>query len=124
MKSPRFVNYVIYRYRQLREGVLSREYVEQYARETAVWLGEAVDRNFRIWGYSFNPGLLSENERKNPEAGESAGMTLEELNPGSHGEALERMLDYAHRRGRWLDEHIDSLMQYSHPSRNAGEQIE
>lgn len=124
MKSPRFVNYVTERYRQLRRGVLSQEYVERYAKETALWLGDAVERNFQVWGYAFDPSLLSRYERKNPDQGESAGMALEELNPSSFEQAMEWMLEYAGQRGRWLDEHIDSLKQYCQPSKNAGEQID
>lgn len=124
MKSPRFVNYVTQRYRQLRRNVLSQEYVEQYAMETVSWLGEAVERNYQVWGYTFDPNLLSRYERKNPSQEESADMTLEELNPTSFEEALEWMLEFAEQRGNWLDEHMVSLKQYCHSSRNAGEQID
>lgn len=120
MKSGLFVDRVISRYRELRQGVLSDAYIDQYAQEVEVWLGSAIDRNFEVWGYSFDVDQLSVDERRSPTAGRDA-LTLEELNPSTHEEALEWMLQYAAGRGAWLDEHIEALRQYCHPSRNASE---
>lgn len=119
MKSPRFVEYVIWRYEALRNGPLEEERIEDYVTETVEWLGSAVKRNFGRWGDSFDPMKLSRQERRNPTKGESK--SLRDLNPSSYEEAIQWMLDYAARRGRWLDEHMDSLRQYSHPSRNMEE---
>lgn len=125
MKSERFVERVIYRYRQLRQGVLSEDNIEQYARDVQQWLGSAVDRNFERWGYSFDASLLDRHERRNPSSyGNSASMTLEELNPSSYGEAMDWMLSYARERGQWLDVNIETLRQYCHPSKNANEKLD
>lgn len=118
MKSERFVNYVIGRYKSLRKGVLAEDAVERYAREVEAWLGSAVERNYAVWGYSFDSSQLSVRERKNPSLA-SANQTLEDLNPSSYEEAMEWMLDYAEDRGRWLDQNMDTLRQYCHRSRNA-----
>jgi len=118
MKSERFVNYVIARYKSLRKGVLKEDAVESYAHDVEQWLGSAVDRNFAVWGYSFDSSQLSVLERRNPSL-LAMDQTVEELNPSSYAEAMEWMLDYAKDRGRWMDRNIDSLRQYCHPSRNA-----
>ena len=38
-------------------------------------------------------------------------------------EAVEWMMDYIVDRGEWMDEHIDSLRQYCHPSRFANQML-
>ena len=70
--------------------------------DTVAWLGDAVDRNFSVWGYTFQDeyGLL-----------EPVGR-----NPGSYGEAVDQVKDFFLRRGAWLDENIELLYQYCHPS--------
>lgn len=118
MKSKRFVNYVVERYKNLRKGVLAQENLENYVRETEKWLGSAVDRNFRVWGYTFDVDQLMNFERQRPAYGDDA--PLQKLNPGSYEEAVEWMLDYAEVRGRWLDRQMDTLHQYCHPSRKTG----
>ena len=125
MKSERFVERVIYRYHQLRAGILSEENIESYANDVRLWLGSAVGRNFSVWGYSFDVSLLSSDERKNPSVHAQDGQeTLEDLNPEDYEEALDWMLDYARTRGSWLDRNIESLRQYCHPSKNANEMMD
>ena len=45
-------------------------------------------------------------------------MRPSERTPGSYEEALEQMRSYIHIRGEWMDENIDSLMQYASESKN------
>ena len=101
-RDERFVEQVIQRYRQLRRTVLSEEYLLNYVDEVAAYLGPAAERNFEVWGYTFQPeyGLLLPKER----------------NLGSYEEALEQVRDFLRRRGAWLDENIELLYQYCHPS--------
>ncbi len=103
-KCPDFIEQIIDRYRELRETYLSEAYLNRYIDETVAYLGDAVDRNFEKWGYTFEQekGLLRPLER----------------NPGSYDEALEQMRSYMHVRGEWMDENIDSLMQYASESKN------
>lgn len=124
MKSEKFVDRVIFRYRQLREGILSQENVEQYVMDVKQWLGSAIDRNFSLWGYSFDPQLLSSRQRRNPSPYIYPRQSLEELNPSSYDQAVEWMLDYAQTRGAWLDRNIETLRQYCHPSKNANEVLD
>lgn len=117
MQDEEFVERVISRYRQLRQGILSEERLVAYEEEIVEWLGSAIDRNFEVWGYSFDPEKLNSRERRRP--GKGSMETLRSVNPSSHEEAVEQMVNYMVNRGRWLDEHIDSLRQYCHPSRFA-----
>lgn len=118
MKSRRFVDRVISRYRDLRKGVLSEEYLCTYIQETESWLGTAVDRNFTVWGYTWDWEQIPMYERRRPDAG--SGETFADVNPASYKEATEDMISYMVRRGIWLDEHIESLRQYCQTSKNAG----
>ena len=103
-KCPDFTEQIIDRYRALRKTYLSEAYLNQYIDETVAYLGDAIDRNFEKWGYTFQPenGLMRPSERT----------------PGSYEEALEQMRSYIHIRGEWMDENIDSLMQYASESKN------
>ena len=102
LKDERFTAQVVRRYRQLRKTILSDAYLLSYVDDTVAWLGDAVDRNFSVWGYTFQDeyGLL-----------EPVGR-----NPGSYGEAVDQVKDFFLRRGAWLDENIELLYQYCHPS--------
>lgn len=120
MKSKRFVDYVVYRYRELRRGVMSQEYLENYVRDTKEWLGRAIERNFDVWGYTFDVTRLEIYERQRNGNGKSSDLKmLRELNPSSYEEAVEHMVTYMKNRGTWMDREIDSLYQYCHPSKNA-----
>ena len=102
LKDERFTQRVIDRYRQLRRTVLSEEYLLSYVDDVAAYLGPAIERNFAVWGYTFRPeyGLLEPAQR----------------NLDSYGAALAQMKDFLRRRGDWLDQNIELLRQYSHPS--------
>ena len=102
-KDENFVNRVIERYRELRKTYLSEEYLNQYIDDVVAYLGPAIDRNFEVWGYTF--------ETYTP-------LRPKERNPENYQEAISQMKDFIHVRGRWMDENIDILQQYSHPSKN------
>lgn len=117
MKSKRFVKKVIHRYKKLRKGVLSDKYLTEYRKETQDWLGSGVERNFQVWGYSFDYNNLAKNTRRNPDIG--GDKTLADVNPTSYQAANERMMEYLVKRSQWLDENIESLLQYCNDSKNA-----
>ena len=102
IKDEHFVNRVIERYEQLRETYLSDEYLMNYIDETVEWLGPAIDRNFEVWGYTFE---------------EYTPLRPIERNPGNHDEAVEQMKDFIAERGDWMDEHIETLKQFCHESK-------
>lgn len=101
-KDERFINAVIDRYRELRQGILSDEYLCAYIDDVTAWLGDAVERNFSVWGYTLEKDMLSPAWR----------------NPHSHAAAVAQMKRFCIERGAWMDENIDILRQYSHESKN------
>ena len=122
MRDREFVDLVIRRYRELRKTVLSEENLLAYVAQVDEWLGGAIERNDAVWGYAYDPDLLSARERRRPEPG--SGSSLEAVNPSSHEEAVEWMCEYIVDRGRWMDEHIETLRQYCHPSKYASQTVE
>ena len=121
MQDEDFVERVIFRYRQLRRGVLSEEHLLAYEKEIEEWLGSAVERNFSVWGYTFDPEQLSVRNRRSPAP--MTDETLQDVNPSSYEEAVEWMMEYVVDRGQWMDAHIDSLRQYCHASRFANQML-
>jgi len=101
MKEEEFVQGIIDRYRELRGTWLSDEYLTQYIDDTVEWLGPAIDRNFEVWGSSFKKNLIEPKER----------------NPRNYEDAVAQLRDFCIDRGAWMDENIDVLKQYGHPSK-------
>jgi spore coat protein H len=95
-----FVTAVIARYRQLRQGVLSEErildMVDQYQRE----LGDAITRNFTLWGYTFYEDMLSDDAQGNSR------------DPENYAQALAQLKQCVIDRGSFMDEHMEDLYQY------------
>lgn len=103
MKDEYFVKRIISEYRELRRSYLSEEYLLGYIDEVIEYLGPAIERNFEVWGYTFDEFLaLSPSER----------------NPEDFDDAVDQLKDFIHDRGDWMDEHIEILLQYSHESKN------
>ena len=120
MMCPNFTNRVIQRWNHLRGGVLAEDRLIQYMQEVEDWLGSAIDRNFEVWGYSFDPSKVSVMARRNPTYAEAGqGLTIYDVNPSSFEEAQEWARNYMIERGRWMDNYIETLRQFSHPSRHA-----
>lgn len=113
IKDEKFVTEVVDKYRELRGGVLSEEYLSKYIDETNTWLGDGVSRNYEVWGYVFN---LENFNGMNY-------LTPMERNVTSHEQAVQQLKNFLSARGNWLDEHIDTLFQYCHVSKNANELI-
>ena len=66
-------------------------------------LGDAIDRNYQVWSYSFQP----EYDMLKPTA----------RNPRDYGEAIAQLKAFFHKRLAWMDENIDTLRQYSAESK-------
>ena len=103
VKDPDFIDGVIKRYRELRKSYLSEEYLFNYIDETVAYLGDAVDRNFSVWGYTLDSSYNS---------------FTTSFMPRSHEEAINHLKESIHKRGVWMDEHIEVLKSYSHESKN------
>lgn len=108
LRDEDFVERVVRRYRSLRKTWLNEDYWLNYIDATIDFLGDAVERNYEVWGWSFDPSLVESTSKLRPE----------ERNPRSYEEAVGQMKDYIIRRGRWMDEHIDTLYQYCHETKN------
>ena len=120
MTNERFVERVIARYRQLRRGVLSDDYLDDYIDGVIQYLGPAIERNESVWGYSYNPFLAGNHGRRLPDEGE----TILSVNPSSYRDAVARMKEYLRTRAKWMDENIETLRQFCHPSKTASERVE
>lgn len=101
-KDEDFTDRIIYRYRQLRKTYLNEQYLNDYIDNVVAYLGPAIERNFEVWGYTFDKEMIDPPER----------------NPQNFEEAIAQTKDYIHERGEWMDEYIVILSQYSHESKN------
>lgn len=102
MKDEYFTERVIARYRELRQTYLNEKYLLNYIDEVEEYLGPAIDRNFEVWGYSFEDDTLLEPPERNIH---------------HYRKAIWQLKDFIRQRGRWMDENIESLRQYSAESR-------
>lgn len=111
LKDKEFVDAVVEKYKQLRKNVLSEEYLINYIDETNTWLGDSIKRNDEVWGYVYDLNNYNETNF----------LTPVERNVTSHEEAVKKLKEFIIKRGNWLDNHIESLYQYSAESKNANE---
>ncbi len=96
MRDRAFVDKVVARYQELRQGVLAEEYLCEQIDNYVAELGDAVVRNYAVWGYSFYDDLIvDENELH--------------MNPTSYEEAIEQLKKSIHKRLLFLDGNIGRL---------------
>lgn len=96
-----FTEKVVKRYHELRKGVLGDNYLIKIIDDTALYLGDSVDRNFAVWGYTFEERLLLKDKERISR------------DPTNYKEALKMLKDEIIDRGKFLDENIETLYQYS-----------
>ena len=103
IKDEAFVDRIIQRYWELRETVFSEEYLYKFIDETVAYLDDAIDRNYSVWGYTFNPqyDMLSPINR----------------NPRTYEDSISQIKNFLHTRLSWTDENIETLRQYSSSSK-------
>lgn len=94
-KDEKFTEKVVTRYHELRKSVLSDEYLLKMIDEKVLYLGDAVNRNFKVWGYTFNKNLL-----------------VGKRDPTNYNEAVKMLKEEIVDRGKFLDENIETLYQY------------
>lgn len=102
MKDEYFVNRIIERYHQLRNSYLNDDYLVAYIDAVVEYLGPAIDRNFEVWGYTFEDYMPLDPVERNPE---------------SHEAAVDQIKEFIYHRGAWMDENIEALLQYCHESK-------
>ena len=90
-----FRDRVCERYRQLRKTTLSDEHIAEKIASYQEELGEAVDRNFKVWGYSFKENLL---------AGTSKEGTSRNIR--SYEDAMKQLTDTIRERLAYLDKEL------------------
>lgn len=83
------------RYVQLRKTTLSDEHIAEKIASYQEELRDAVERNFKVWGYSFNETLL---------AGTSKEGTSRDI--GSYEEAMKQLTDTIRERLAYLDREL------------------
>lgn len=105
MKDEDFVEKIIDRYQELRRSILRDDAIRETIQQQRDYLGSAVERNFQVWGYSFEPehDLL-------------AGGADRAI--GSYEEAVYQYENRLISRMNWMDKHIEDLRFYSHESKN------
>lgn len=108
-KDKSFVKKVQSRYKELRKTYLNETYLNNYIDDTIEYLGEAIERNYKIWGYSF--------ERENQDSVQQYLRPIER-NPENYEDAVEKYKNFLNKRGEWIDNNIQTLEQYCHSSRN------
>lgn len=95
-----FVDRLVERYKELRQGSLAEAHMYQLIDAGQEELGDAVERNFAVWGYTFDVSLLS-----------NMGAEINR-NPSNYEEAIEMLKNAIAKRFAFLDEHITDLYQY------------
>lgn len=108
-KDKAFVDEVVERYYELREEYFNEEYLTAYIDDTVEYLGPAIERNNKKWGYSFQ-------KEYNGRAYDF--LIPEERNPRSYEEAVQQMKDCIHERIEHMDANVDRLYILSHESLN------
>jgi len=93
LKDRSFVERIVARYRELRTGTLSTEHMKALIDAAGAELGDAVARNFQVWGYTFDINLLV-----------SSGRDLRDYEA-----AVTQFKEGLKLRGEFLDAHITDL---------------
>jgi hypothetical protein len=96
LQDRNFTQKVVNRYHELRKGVLSDDYLLKAIDDKVKYLGDAVDRNFNVWGYIFKDNML-----------------IGDRDPTSYDEAIRMLKDEIVSRGKFLDGNIEALYQYA-----------
>jgi len=102
-----FVDLLIKEYRTLRSGALNEDYLLRTIDETVAYLGNAVDRNYEKWGRAFDMTDYNGLDYLIPV----------QRNYTSYDESVQQFKGFIVARGRWLDDHIETLRQYSQDSK-------
>lgn len=97
LQDRAFVDRINLRYQELRQGSLSDTHIRQILDTGLETLGDAVDRNFSVWGYSFTYDMLS------VDPGEPS------RDPHSYEEALQQLTNTIEERLAFLDQHMGDL---------------
>lgn len=104
-----FVDEVIRQYRLLRKSYLSNEYLTATIDDTISYLGDSITRNNTAWNSLYDLSQFDDENYLFPAS----------RNYQEYQDAVAQLKTWIVDRGQWMDEHIDSLRQFCHPSRLA-----
>ena len=96
LQDRAFVDRVVERYEMWRESTLSTEHMLSMLDDFQAELGDARERNFAVWGYTFAINMMGDASR----------------DIKSYEAAVAQLKDAIERRFAYLDEHIEDLYQY------------
>lgn len=96
LQDRAFVDKVVARYEELRQDVLSEEYLYSQIDSYVEELGPAIQRNYAVWGYSFHDKLIADTNEFH-------------TNPTSYEESIYQLKRSIHARLYYLDGHITDL---------------
>ncbi len=96
-----FVDRIVQRYEELRLNELSDLNLMNRIDEDVDYLGDAIQRNFEVWGYTFDQELLSKDNN---------GLNRD---PKSYEEAVNMLKEVIILRLEYMDQTINQLYEYS-----------
>lgn len=105
LRDPEFTWLIVERYRELRQSILSDKAIQSFIDQTVERLGSAIDRDWARWGYYYQAGGYLKSEYPG----------LKDRNTKTHAEEVEKLKTVLSQHGAWMDEHLDSLYQFSDP---------
>ncbi len=103
LKDEDFTNQVINEYKYLRNHALNEEYLLGYIDAIINYLGDAVTRNFEVWGYTFD--------------GFDVFFADSKKNIPSYEDAITQIKNHIIERGKFLDQYIVTIKQFSSESK-------
>lgn len=92
LQDRAFVDRVVSRYRELRKTTLSDQHIQTILNTGLQQLGDAIERNFAVWGYTFSESLRG---------------SLED--PESYEEAMEQLRRVIDNRLQYMDGNMEKL---------------
>lgn len=95
-KDRAFVDRVVKRYEELRQSTLKEEYMYTKIDGYRAMLGDALERNYSVWGYTFYNKLLSCTNELHKD-------------PADYDEAVRLLKSSVHKRLCFLDNHIRDM---------------
>lgn len=91
-----FVDQVIERYKVLRKSILGEEHLIKKIDETIQYLGEAIERNNKVWAVSFQKKMFIKDDGPSREI-------------HNYEQAIRQLKESIIARGRYLDEHMEQV---------------
>lgn len=101
--DPEFCQKLIYRYQELREGVLSDEYITTFIDTTVAYLGKAQQREWARWGKHYiDSDYLQDGADRH-------GIMHTKRNLNSFEEEIDKIKTVITKHGEWLDQNTGTF---------------